>query len=131
MLEKELDKKPLVFRRHEGADGIPPLYLGTLAIVSALFVIFTLLFFGRAGMSEILHLDKTRLHFFLLGVAFLLIEVKSINEFAILFGSTWVVNSAVPYYGIYCKCNGSKKDRYSTKNNCHWLIWEPDFRICY
>jgi SAM-dependent methyltransferase len=32
-------------------------------------------------------------HFWLLGAAFLLIEVKSITELALLFGTTWLVNS--------------------------------------
>jgi SAM-dependent methyltransferase len=35
------------------------------------------------------------LHFFFLGSAFLLIETLSVTRFALLFGSTWVVNSIV------------------------------------
>ena len=35
------------------------------------------------------------LHFFFLGVAFLLIETLSVTRFAMLFGSTWVVNTIV------------------------------------
>jgi hypothetical protein len=34
-------------------------------------------------------------HFFLLGSAFLLLEIKSITDLALLFGSTWIVNSVV------------------------------------
>jgi hypothetical protein len=34
-------------------------------------------------------------YFFLLGVGFMLIEVKSINDLSLLFGSTWLVNSVV------------------------------------
>ncbi len=34
-------------------------------------------------------------HLFFLGVAFMLVEVKSIAELSLLFGSTWLVNSAV------------------------------------
>jgi hypothetical protein len=34
-------------------------------------------------------------HFFFLGAAFLLIETVSVTRFALLFGSTWVVNSVV------------------------------------
>jgi hypothetical protein len=36
---------------------------------------------------------KVNFHFFFLGSAFLLIEFKSITELALLFGSTWLVNS--------------------------------------
>ncbi|HKZ54331.1 MAG TPA: hypothetical protein VJ123_02545 [Anaerolineales bacterium] len=32
-------------------------------------------------------------HFWLLGAAFLLVEVKSVTEFALLFGTTWLVNA--------------------------------------
>ena len=34
-------------------------------------------------------------HFFLLGSAFLLLEIKSVTDLALLFGSTWIVNSVV------------------------------------
>jgi len=34
-------------------------------------------------------------HFFFLGAAFLLIETVSVTRFALLFGSTWMVNSVV------------------------------------
>jgi len=36
-----------------------------------------------------------KLHFFLLGAGFLLLETKSITEISLLFGSTWIVNSVV------------------------------------
>ncbi|HUW94217.1 MAG TPA: spermidine synthase, partial [Anaerolineae bacterium] len=38
---------------------------------------------------------RINLHFFFLGCAFFLIETKSITETALLFGSTWIVNSIV------------------------------------
>ena len=34
-------------------------------------------------------------HFFLLGVAFLLLETRSLVTFSLLFGNTWIVNSLV------------------------------------
>jgi len=39
-------------------------------------------------------------HMFLLGAAFMLVEVKSIAELSLTFGSTWMVNSAV-FSGIF------------------------------
>ena len=36
-------------------------------------------------------------HMFFLGVAFMLLEVKSLTTFALLFGSTWMVNSLVSF----------------------------------
>lgn len=43
------------------------------------------------------HARETRFdwHMFFLGAAFMLVEVKSIAELSLLFGSTWLVNSAV------------------------------------
>ena len=35
------------------------------------------------------------MHFFLLGAAFLLLEVQIISKIALLFGTTWFVNSVV------------------------------------
>jgi len=40
-------------------------------------------------------LDRHSFHFFFLGAAFLLIETVSVTRFALLFGSTWIVNSIV------------------------------------
>jgi hypothetical protein len=36
---------------------------------------------------------RTDWHFWLLGAAFLLIELKSITELALIFGTTWLVNA--------------------------------------
>lgn len=44
----------------------------------------------RRSFPEALHPDW---HFWLLGAAFLLIEFKSVTEFALLFGTTWLVNA--------------------------------------
>src|SRR5205823_14069727 len=38
-------------------------------------------------------------HFFVLGVAFLLLETKSLVSFSLLFGSTWIVN-ALAFFAI-------------------------------
>ena len=39
--------------------------------------------------------NRYSFHFFFLGAAFLLIETVSVTRFALLFGSTWIVNSIV------------------------------------
>jgi hypothetical protein len=38
-------------------------------------------------------------HFFFLGVAFLLLETRSLTTFGLMFGNTWIVNSLV-FFGI-------------------------------
>ena len=42
-------------------------------------------------------------HFFLLGVAFLLLETRSLVTFSLLFGSTWLVNSLV-FFAVLRAC---------------------------
>jgi len=66
---------------------IPAPYLFTLAILLVLSAMAVLKFMPRGA--------KVNLHFLFLGVAFLLIEVKSINELALIFGSTWLVTGIV------------------------------------
>ncbi|HEY5474592.1 MAG TPA: hypothetical protein VIK32_15565, partial [Candidatus Limnocylindrales bacterium] len=40
-------------------------------------------------------------HFFVLGVAFLLLNTRSVTSFSLLFGTTWIVNS-LSFFGILC-----------------------------
>lgn len=66
---------------------ITPGYALTLPLLLVIAVIFTRRVIPRAR--------GLRVHFFLLGAGFLLLETKSITELSLLFGSTWVVNSTV------------------------------------
>ena len=66
---------------------IPPNYTAVLAIVLAVSILMTFLLVPNAY-----GLDK---HFFLLGAGFMLLETKSITTLALLFGSTWIINSIV------------------------------------
>ena len=75
----------LYLRRHT----FPLLYVGGLAMVCA----FTLL--GFLGLAPRGTLRRFDLHMFFLGVAFALLEAKSLITFSLLFGSTWRVNSLV------------------------------------
>jgi spermidine synthase len=81
------------------SPGVPNLYLATLLLVTIVFLYLTYLILEKQQYIETLHLKKERGLFFFLGAAFLLIEVKSINQLSVLFGSTWIVNSAV-IFGI-------------------------------
>jgi hypothetical protein len=76
-------------------DNWPYIYLRSLRIPAGywqtLLVIGVLCFFVmKRTFPEAL---KPNWHFWLLGAAFLLIEFKSITELALLFGTTWFVNS--------------------------------------
>jgi hypothetical protein len=70
---------------------IAPYYLGALAIILA-FAGFLVWRGAAASGTSIRRLSP---HFFLLGVAFLLLETRSLVTFSLLFGSTWLVNSLV------------------------------------
>lgn len=68
---------------------IDPLYIAILSFVSFI----SLLGLKLTGAANRRLLRFTDL--FLLGAAFLLLETKSIGQFALLFGSTWIVNAFV------------------------------------
>ena len=67
--------------------GVSVFYFKALLLILAVSV--TILF------SLAPETKKPMWHFFFLGAAFLLIEFKSMTEAALLFGSTWIVGSAV------------------------------------
>ena len=70
---------------------IAPYYLAAIAIIIAAAVVLVTRGAQRSGTS----IRQFSPHFFVLGVAFLLLETKSIATFSLLFGTTWVVNSLV------------------------------------
>jgi Spermine/spermidine synthase domain len=69
--------------------SFPVLYIAGLAMVAIFAVGGTLLFAPRKTLR------RFDWHMFFLGVAFMLLEVKSLTTFSLLFGSTWLVNSLV------------------------------------
>ena len=101
------DNQPFVYLRH---PGIPNLYRATLLMIiltSVLAVGFVLALNGaqssgttdRRGAVRRLRGQLGQMwsfrDLFLLGVAFLLLETKNVTGFALLFGTTWLVNSFV------------------------------------
>ncbi len=76
-------------------DDWPYLYLRAQRIPDAYWQ--ALLLVGVACVLLIRRLFPQAMHpdwqFFLLGAAFLLVEFKSVTEFALLFGTTWLVNA--------------------------------------
>jgi hypothetical protein len=70
---------------------IAPYYIAALAIIIA----FAVLLVGRAAKRSGTSLRQFSPHFFVLGVAFLLLETKSLATFSLLFGTTWIVNALV------------------------------------
>jgi hypothetical protein len=69
--------------------GIPNLYLIALAMVLGIALVMLVLVAPRGTLA------RFDWHFFFLGAAFMLLETRSLVNFALLFGSTWMVNSLV------------------------------------
>lgn len=80
------DNRPFLYFK---GDGFPRLYLLTLAGILAISVIAVRAVGGPfAGMRPFADL-------FFMGAAFLLLETKNVATFALLFGTTWLVNALV------------------------------------
>jgi hypothetical protein len=71
--------------------SIASYYLAALATIVALAA----LLIGRAAHRSGTSIRRFSPHFFVLGVAFLLLETRSLATFSLLFGTTWLVNSLV------------------------------------
>jgi hypothetical protein len=73
------------FYQHE--PGIP----ASVIIILSVLMLLCGIFLRRAGVS----LGSIQWHFFFLGAAFMLLEAQIVSRMALLFGTTWVVNSIV------------------------------------
>jgi len=82
------DDWPFLYLR---APGIAPYYLAGLAFVLG-FALLAVLGAARASGTSVRRFSP---HFFVLGVAFLVLETKSLVTFSLLFGTTWLVNALV------------------------------------
>ena len=80
------DDYPFLYLRER---TIPTLYLMTLGMILAVSVVLV------RGTSGPWRPMARYLDLFLMGAAFLLLETKSVVQFALLFGTTWFVNALV------------------------------------
>jgi SAM-dependent methyltransferase len=93
-LDIPVDDWPFLYLQHR---GIPPVYLKVIAGL-ALFVVILGLVLHRSLRSEDVNVKNDgyiKGAFFFMGVAFLLLETKSVIQFSLLFGTTWLNNSLV------------------------------------
>jgi len=88
-------------------DDWPFLYLRTPFVADyyifalALVLIGALIAIALAARFTGTTIRKFSPHFFVLGVAFLLLNTRSVTSFSLLFGTTWIVNS-LAFFGILC-----------------------------
>ncbi len=80
------DDHPFVYLKRA---GIPGFYLMTLFLILAASVLFVRFSSGPLGRLT------GYLDLFFMGAAFLLLETKNVVQFALLFGTTWLVNALV------------------------------------
>ncbi len=78
----------LYLKDHE----LSPVYLQAIGLVWLIALVALGLSAGRAGLRRVRRFDPA---LFLTGLAFLLLESKSIVNFSLLFGDTWLVNALV------------------------------------
>ena len=81
----------------QSTDDWPYLYLPGARIPALYWFVYALLFAGALGGVRIAFPDRKGFskHFFFLGAGFLLLEVQNVSKLALLFGTTWIVNSIV------------------------------------
>ena len=87
-IEPALDDWPFLYLRDR---HVPRHYVIALAVVLVVSVVSVLLTLGALGTGRATR--RWSWQFFLLGAGFMLLETKSIIQFALLWGSTWVVAS--------------------------------------
>jgi hypothetical protein len=80
------DDRPFVYLK---TPSIPSRYLWTLGLILIVSAVAVRLAGGRFGPM------RGYLDLFFMGAGFLLIETKSVVQFALLFGTTWFVNALV------------------------------------
>jgi len=73
------------FYQHE--PGLP----GSVILLSLVLIVLCRSFMRQTGAN----MSSLRWHFFFLGAGFLLLEAQIISKMALLFGTTWLVNSIV------------------------------------
>jgi hypothetical protein len=80
------DNWPFLYMR---APDLPRHYLAALALVLVVSALAVWLARGQTGTSGLTPTSQWSWHFFFLGAGFMLLETKSIVQFALLWGSTW------------------------------------------
>jgi hypothetical protein len=108
------------------SDDWPFLYLRTPFIASYYVVALAIILVGAAfAVGLAARMTDTPLrrfspHFFVLGIAFLLLETRSLVSFSLLFGTTWIVN-ALAFFAILASV------LLAILVNARWRITRPSF----
>ena len=127
-------------------DDWPYLYLiGRNIPLHYIIILFFIIIISCLGIfyAKLEPLNKFNTHFFFLGAGFMLLETVSITRFALLFGSTWIVNSAVIISILIMILFANLYVAKSKKINIQWLymllilsillnwLLKPDFYLSF
>ena len=90
--EPSTDNHPFLYVEDDaGIQGIPYIYVAAIGLILCV----SIMAIAAAGGARQLQTMWRYRDLFLLGVAFLLLETKSVTGFALYFGTTWLVNALV------------------------------------
>jgi hypothetical protein len=90
--EPVVDDHPFPYVRDRQIPGIYLITAGAMLVLS----LVAIRLMGGPFKSTVQYADL-----FFMGVAFMLLETKSVTQFALLFGTTWLVNALV-FLGVLC-----------------------------
>lgn len=97
-VEPATDDWPFPYLKEKGIPGIYLIAMGVVTLLAAILLWFVQRSADAERIATGLHL---KLAFLFMGTAFLLLETKSVIQFSLLFGTTWV-NSSLVFLGILC-----------------------------
>lgn len=95
VLYEATDNWPFLYTRH---PGVPGMTWRSVALTLLLSVLLWFLFGGREALGAeagVAPDSGMMLRAFFLGAGFMLVETKAVVQMALLFGGTWMVNTAV------------------------------------
>lgn len=97
-VEPATDDWPFPYLKEKGIPGIYLVAMGVVTLLAAILLWFVQRSADAERIATGLHL---KLAFLFMGTAFLLLETKSVIQFSLLFGTTWL-NSSLVFLGILC-----------------------------
>ncbi|MBL6991998.1 MAG: hypothetical protein ISR65_19600 [Bacteriovoracaceae bacterium] len=99
-----VDDWPFIYLKQRSFSYVYLLFMGGAIFLVSLICLFLALYYRKKGhdnkLKDLIFVNlNQKLAFLFMGMAFMLLETKSIIQFSLLFGTTWINNSLV-FLGI-------------------------------